>query len=188
MRVYKSGPPNLIIFAARYATNSFLSMLFRLTSLFFAVLLLLSCNNSSHCYESSETLLVTTFTGGSTLKIDSILVKGAAKTGIGDTLKFSRDSALTISAGLPLSLSADSTGFVVFANGRTSSFWLKHTMNLKLISQSCGFAPNYKLVATRHSSLIDSVSVSDPIVDPQSVERYATNGQNITIYLHLATP
>ena len=99
-------------------------MLFRLTFLIFAVLLLISCNNSSHCYESSETLLVTTFTGGGILTIDSILVRGAMKTGIGDTLKFSKDSALTVSAGLPLSLSADSTGFVVFANGKSSSFWL----------------------------------------------------------------
>ena len=163
-------------------------MLFRLTFLIFAVLLLFSCNNSSHCYESSETLLVTTFTGGGILKIDSILVRAAMKTGMGDTLKFSKDSALTVSAGLPLSLSADSTGFVVFANGRSSSFWLKHTMNIKLISQSCGFAPYYELVATRHSSLIDSVKISDLSVDPQSVIRYATNGQNVTIYLHLTTP
>ena len=61
-------------------------------------------------------------------------------------------------------------------------------MNIKLISQSCGFAPYYQLIATKHSSLIDSVKVSDPSVDPQSAIRYATNGQNVTIYLHLSTP
>ena len=163
-------------------------MLFRLTFLIFAVLLLFSCNNSSHCYESSETLAVASFTGGGVINIDSILVKSYLRNGIGDTLSSTKVAAVTERAGLPLSLSADSTGFVVFANGRSSSFWLKHTMNIKLISQSCGFAPYYQLVATKHSSLIDSVKVSDHSVDPKSAIRYATNGQNVTIYLHLTTP
>jgi len=163
-------------------------MYFRLLLIILAVVSLFSCDNGARCYESIDTLMVTTFTGDGVIKIDSILIKGYNRNGVGDTLDFNRDSSLVKKIGLPLSLSADSTGFTVFANGRSSSFWLKHTMNIQLISQSCGFAPYYKLIATRHSSLIDSISVSDKSVDPQSIERYATNGQNITVFLHLSTP
>ena len=160
-------------------------MRFRITWIIFAVMLLTSCNNGSRCYESSDSLMVTSFTGNDSIKIDSILVRGYNRNSVGDTLGLSKDSALIQKIGLPLSLTIDSTGFDVYANGQTSTFWVQHTMNIQLISQSCGFAPFYKLKATRHSTLIDSVKVSDPNVDPQSVERHATNGQNITIYLHL---
>jgi hypothetical protein len=89
---------------------------------------------------------------------------------------------------LPLAVTGDSTGFVVYANGRSGIFFLKHTMDLKLISQSCGFAPYYELTALKFSPLIDSIKVSDLNVDPKSVEIYETNGQNVTVYLHLSTP
>lgn len=163
-------------------------MRFRLTSIFFAVMLLLSCNNGSHCYESSDTLMVTIFSGSTAVNIDSILVTGYQRNDVGDTLEFTNVPALTSKVGLPLSLSADSTGFEVYANGKSGTFWLKHTMDFKLISQPCGFAPYYQLTATRHSSFIDSIRISDLNVDPKSVETYETNGQNITIYLHLSTP
>ncbi len=163
-------------------------MRFRFLILLLAVMLLLSCNNGSHCYESSETLMVTTFTANGTLKIDSIMVRGYNRLAKGDTLVFNKIAATAVRVGLPLSVSADTTGFVVFANGKASSFWVKHTMNFQLISQSCGFAPNYGLTAIRRSSLIDSIKIFDPVVDPKSAEKYATNGQNITVYLHLTTP
>jgi hypothetical protein len=132
--------------------------------------------------------MVTVFTVNKTLNIDTLLVKGYNRNANGDTLAFNIVPALAKTVGLPLSLTADSTGFVVFANGKSATFWLKHTMNFQLISQSCGFAPNYVLTATRHSSLIDSITVSDQLVGPKSVEKYATLGQNITVYLHLTTP
>ena len=163
-------------------------MRFRFTSLFFAVLLILSCNNGSHCYESSETLMVTIFSGSTSVNIQSILVTGYQRSAVGDTLEYSKTSALTSKVGLPLSLSADSTGFNVTANGKSGTFWLKHTMVIKLISQPCGFAPYYQLISSSHSSLIDSIRISDLNVDPKSVEIYETNGQNIKIYLHLTTP
>ncbi|MCX6219416.1 MAG: DUF6452 family protein [Bacteroidia bacterium] len=163
-------------------------MRFRFLILLLAVMLLHSCNNGSHCYESSETLLITTFTANGTIKIDSIMVRGYNRLAKGDTLVFNKDSAIVKKVGLPLSVSADTTGFVVYANGKASSFWVKHTMNFQLISQSCGFAPNYELIALRHSSLIDSIRILDPVVGPKSAEKYATNGQNITVYLHLTTP
>ena len=163
-------------------------MLFRFTFLLFAFLLLLSCNNGSHCYESSDTLMVTAFTGNNAIPITSFLVRGFKQNGVGDTLDYSAESTPTKKVGLPLTLSGDSTGFVVFANGRSGIFWMRHTMDFKLISQSCGFAPYYKLTALKFSPLIDSIKVSDLNVDPKSVENYETNGQNITVYLHLSTP
>lgn len=163
-------------------------MRFRFSSVIFAVMLLFSCNNGSHCYESSDTLMVTVFSASTAVNINSILVTGYQRDAVGDTLEYSNVPALTSKVGLPLSLSSDSTGFNVYANGKSGTFWLKHTMDIKLISQPCGFAPYYKLTATRHSSLIDSIKISDPNVDPKSVETYETYGQNITIYLHLSTP
>jgi hypothetical protein len=132
--------------------------------------------------------MVASFTVNKTVNIDSILVKGYNRNATGDTLLFNKVPTLVKTVGLPLSLTADSTGFVVFANGKSATLWIKHTMNLQLISQSCGFAPNYVLTATRHSSLIDSIKVSDQMIGPKTVEKYATLGQNITVYLHLTTP
>jgi hypothetical protein len=163
-------------------------MLFRSIFILFAFLLLLSCNKGSNCYESSETLMVSAFTGNKSIPINSFLVRGYKQIGLGDTLASSTTSSPTIKAALPLALSSDSTGFVVFVNGRSGIFWIRHTMDLRLISQSCGFAPYYKLTALKYSSLIDSIKVSDLNVDPKSVDNYETNGQNITVYLHLSTP
>jgi hypothetical protein len=150
-----------------------------------AVFLLASCNNGGHCYESVDTLMVTTFIGNNSSKIGPMVVRGYGRSALGDTLLNNLDSALTKRIGLPLSLTADSTGYVVTANGRTSIFWVRHTMNIQLISQDCGFAPYYQVNATRHTPLIDSMIVYNPVIDPKSIETYSTSGQNITIYLHL---
>lgn len=177
----------MIIFAAS-KFSKLRTMADRFFIMLVALFLLNACNSGDHCYESSESLMVTTFIGNKAIKIDSILVRGYNRYAKGDTLAFSKPGTLSVKVGLPLSLLSDSTGFMVFANGRSNAFWIRHTMNLQLISESCGFAPNYQLTGTKHSTLIDSVKVADKSVDPKSVERYATNGQNITVYLHLSTP
>jgi hypothetical protein len=160
-------------------------MRLRITLIIFTIMLLISCNNGSHCYESTDTLMVTTFTGNKSKKIGPMIVRGFGKNSVGDTLFNNKDSALTKRIALPLSLTADSTGFVVYFNSKSSTFWVRHKMNIQLISQSCGFAPYYQLSATRHLGLIDSLKIFNPNVDPKSIETYSTNGQNITIYLHL---
>jgi hypothetical protein len=152
----------------------------------FAAILFTSCNNGSHCYESSDTLMVTTFQGSKSQKIGSIIVRGYGRNAVGDTLFNNKDSALTKKIGLPLALTADSTGFVVYVNNTPSIFWVRHTMNIQLISQSCGYAPYYKMDAVKYSSLIDSVRFHDPNVTPKSIETYSSNGENITIYLRLS--
>jgi len=152
----------------------------------FAAILLVSCNNGSHCYESTDTLMVTTFSGSKSQKIGPIVVIGYGKNAVGDTLFNNKDSALTKRISLPLSLTADSTGFVVIVNNTPSIFWVRHAMNIQLISQSCGYAPYYELNAAKYSSLIDSVRFYDPHINPKSIEIYSANGQNLTVYLRLS--
>ncbi len=160
-------------------------MRFRITTIFFTTLLLLSCNSGTNCYESNETLMVTTFIGNQSTKIGPLVITGYGKNAVGDTLFNLKDSALLKRVTLPLSLTSDSTGFIAFFNNKSTIFWVRHSMDIKFISQSCGFAPYYLINATKYLGLIDSLRVSQPIVDPKSTETFSTNGQNITIYLHL---
>ena len=161
-------------------------MRLRISLIIFAVMLLLSCNSGSRCYESTDTLMVTTLTGIKLQKIGPVIIRGYGKNAAGDTLYRSLDSAQVKKIALPLRLNADSTGFVLYFNKKVSVFWVRHTMNIQLISQSCGFAPYYQLNATKHIGLVDSLKINNPAVDPKSIETYATNGQNITVYLHLS--
>jgi hypothetical protein len=160
-------------------------MRLRITLIIFSVMLLISCNNGSRCYESTDTLMVTTFTGNNSRKIGPMIIRGFGKNAVGDTLFNNKDSALTKRIALPLSLTSDSTGFVVYVNSKSSTFWVRHSMNIQLISQSCGFAPYYQLSGSRRLGLIDSLKIFNPNVEPKSIETYSTNGQNITVYLHL---
>ena len=160
-------------------------MRLRISLIIFAVMLLISCNSGSRCYESTDTLMVTTLIGSKSHKIGSVIIRGYGKNVAGDTLYNNVDSALIKRIALPLTLNSDSTGFVVYFNNIASTFWVRHTMNIQLISQSCGFAPYYELNATKRTGLIDSLRINNPAVDPKSVETFATNGQNITVYLHL---
>ena len=160
-------------------------MRFQILGFISAVMLFASCSNGGHCYESVDTLMITTFMGNNSKKIGPFVIRGYGRNAVGDTLYNIKDSALIKKIGLPLSLTADSTGYVVTANGKSSTFWVRHSMNIKLISPSCGFAQYYQLNATKHTVLIDSMSVYNPVIDPKSIETYSTSGQNITIYLHL---
>jgi hypothetical protein len=129
--------------------------------------------------------MVTTLIGSKSHKIGPVIIRGYGKNVAGDTLYINKDSALVKRMALPLTLNSDSTGFVVYFNNIASTFWVRHTMNIQLISQSCGFAPYYELNATKRTGLIDSLRINNAAVGPKSVETYAINGQNITVYLHL---
>lgn len=163
-------------------------MIIRLIFLLFGLLILQSCNNGDHCYESTDSLMITNFIGSNKINIDSILIYGYNRDILKDTVISQKPATQNVRVGLPLSLSVDSTGFVVYTNGKKSNIWLSHKMNLQLISQSCGFSPYYKLNSIRYSSLIDSVKITDNEVDPKTAEKYANNGQNITVFLHLSNP
>lgn len=146
---------------------------------------LLSCSEGDRCYESVDTFMVTSFSINGFEPINDMAIRGVDYTGQGDTLV--NDTLMTLNKryALPLSLSEDSTGFVVTANEVTDTFYVRHTMIMKLISDNCGYAPDYTISGFRFSGGIDSIKISDGEVNPKSIEKKA-NDQNISIYFNSA--
>ena len=148
-------------------------------------LLFESCGNGNRCYDSVDAFMVSSFEISGFNPIATLLVKGVNRNDVGDTLVNDVSSTLTKRYPLPLSLSADSTGFVIQVNGITDTLYVRHTMILKLLSEYCGFAPNYVLSGFRYSSGIDSVKITDKKVNSLSTAK-AKNDQNITIFFSAA--
>ena len=147
--------------------------------------ILVSCNNGNRCYDSVDTLMVTSFSINGFKTINDLVIKGVNRNDVGDTLVNDSLSAQTKTYNLPLSLTADSTGFVLKTNGTTDTLFIRHTMSLNFVSRYCGFAPDYVLTGSRHTSGIDSVKIFNAKVNPLSIQ-LAPNGQNIYIYFNSA--
>ena len=147
------------------------------------VIVLGSCNDGNRCYDSVDTFMVTSISVNGFKNIDTLIIKGVDRNDVGDTLVNDLSASLTKRYPLPLSLSADSTGFVVNVNGVIDTLYIRHTMIIKLISEFCGFAPNYVLSGSSFTSGIDSVKITDAKVNPQSIAK-TTNDQNIRIYFN----
>ncbi len=160
-------------------------MFFRFTLFISLFVLFFSCKEENRCYESTDPLLVVTFTGSGSEPIDSLIVKGVDRNDVGDTLVYDKTAATSKHLELPLSLSADSTGFELFSNGKAATLYLRHSMLIKLISEDCGFAPEYQLNGSVFSANIDSVVVTDAVVNTKSSETHAKS-QNITLYFNLS--
>lgn len=148
-----------------------------------SILVFASCNDGNRCYESVDTLMVASFSVSGFKQIKSVTIKGVNRNDVGDTLVSDTLSALTKRYPFPLSLSADSTGFVIKANGTSDTLYIKHTMTINFISEYCGFAPNYLISGFRHTKGIDSVKITDAKVNTKSIEK-KTNDQNISIYFN----
>jgi len=114
-----------------------------------------------------------------------MVINGLDRYDVGDTLVSDTASTLTKRYTLPLSLTADSTGFVVNANGKKDTLFIMHSMIISFISENCGFAPDYVISGCRYTSGIDSVKIADPKINPKSIEK-KTNDQNISIYFNSA--
>ena len=149
------------------------------------VIVVESCNDGSRCYESVDTMMVTSFSVNGFKPINTLIINGVDRNEVGGTLVNDIGSAVTKRYPLPLSLSADSTGLVIKANGFTDTLYIRHSMTLILISENCGFAPNYVIKGIRYTKGIDSVKISDGNVNPKSIEK-KTNDQNISIYFNSA--
>ena len=147
------------------------------------VILLGSCNDGNRCYDSVDTLMVTSISINGFKNANTVIIKGINRNDVGDTLVNDASSSLTKRYPLPLSLTADSTGFVLNVNGISDTLYLRHKMIIKLISEFCGFAPNYVLSGSRFTAGIDSVKITDSKVNPQSIAK-TTNDQNISIYFN----
>ena len=144
-----------------------------------------SCNDGNRCYESVDTLMMGSFTINDAKTINTLTIKGINRNLVGDTLVNYATPTTIVKATIPLSLSADSTGFVIVANNRKDTIFVRHTMIIKLISENCGFAPNYNISGVRFTAGIDSVKITDGEVNPKSIEK-TTNDQNISIYFNPA--
>ncbi len=160
-------------------------MRFYLFAISLSLVALVSCNNGNGCYDSVDTLMVTSLSINDSLQIKSLVIRGVDRNDVGDTIVNDRDSTLTKRYTLPLSLSADSTGFVLEVNGIKDTLYIRHSMMMLFISENCGFAPNYVISGLRHSAGIDSVMITDKKVNPKSIEK-KTNDQNISIYFSSA--
>ena len=91
----------------------------------FFLFLFTSCNDGNRCYESVDTLMMGSFSINATKTINSLTIKGINRNLVGDTLVSDVTAALTMKATLPLSLNADSTGFVIIANGKKDTLFLQ---------------------------------------------------------------
>ena len=147
------------------------------------VFVLESCNDGNRCYESVDTLMVSSFSINGFKPINTLIIKGVNRNDIGDTLVNDVLATLTKRYPLPSSLTADSTGFVLNANGISDTLYVRHKMTIRFISEFCGFAPNYVISGSRYTSGIDSVKITDSKVNPQSISK-STNDQNISIYFN----
>jgi hypothetical protein len=150
-----------------------------------SLLTLFSCGNGNRCYDSVDTLMATSLSVNEFKPIISLTIKGVNRNDVGDTLANDIESTLTKRVSLPLSVSADSTGFVIVVNGINDTLYVRHTMIIGFISENCGFAPDYIISGFRFTAGIDSVTITDSKVNPKSKEKL-TNDQNISIYFNSA--
>ncbi len=150
-----------------------------------SLFILFGCNEQNRCYQSTDTLMIASFTASDFAVYDTLIVYGVDRTGTGDTLAHDTLPSQIKRYHLPLSLTEDSTGFVIQTHYATDTLYLYHTMDLKFISEFCGYAPKYQLQGASFTSGIDSVQISDPIVYTDTL---AINEQNITIYFHFPAP
>jgi hypothetical protein len=141
------------------------------------------CNDQNRCYDSVNTLMVAKFVISDFIVFDTLVIKGVGRNAAGDTLANDTTSAQSKRFTLPLSLSADSTGFVLLGNISRDTIYIRHSMTMKFISEYCGFAPEYHIKGIFFTSGIDSVRISDALVNTQSIAKN-TNDQNITIYFN----
>jgi hypothetical protein len=173
----------LFIFVLKKKTDQYLTMKFWTTIVVAFVFILGGCNDQNRCYDSVDTRLVAIFKVSDFRVYDTLYIHGVGRIATGDTLVFDTLSAQSKRLALPLSLSADSTGFIVFTGTVSDTFYLHHTMIMKFISEYCGFAPEYKLTGSFFTKGIDSLTISDPVVNTQSLAKNI-NDQNVTIYFN----
>jgi len=149
------------------------------------LIILIGCNDQNRCYESMDTQMIASFKASDFSIYDTLYIHGIGRVSTGDTLVYDTTSSQSKRYPLPLSLSDDSTGFVIRTQNATDTLYLHHTMTMQFISENCGFAPEYKLKGASFTRGIDSVKISDPIVNTNSLAK-TINDQNITVYFNIS--
>ena len=145
--------------------------------------ILYGCSDEQGCYDSVDTKMVASFKVSDFRVFDTLIIHGVGRNTTGDTLVNDTLSSQSKRFSLPLSLSEDSTGFVILAGGIRDTVYIHHLMKGVFISEYCGFAPEYSIQATSFTSGIDSIQISDAVVNTKSLEKNIDD-QNITIYFN----
>lgn len=148
-------------------------------------MILTGCDEQNRCYESVNTQIVLTLKSSDFSVYKGLVIHGVDRNAAGDTLVNDTLSSQSKRFALPLSVSADSTGFVFKIGTVNDTIYLYHRMTLQFISESCGFAPKYTIDGTSFNAGIDSVRILDPIVNTKSLAKN-NNDQNIIIYFNSA--
>ncbi len=161
-------------------------MRFGLIGFLLLLLSLESCTDENRCYDSVDTLMISSFSVSGFKNINSMRIRGINRNDVGNTLFTDSTTSLTKRVPLPLSLSADSTGFIFTVNGKIDTLFVRHKMIISFISEYCGFAPAYTLAGFRRSKGIDSIRIKDAKVNSQSILK-SINDQNINIYFNSAS-
>jgi Family of unknown function (DUF6452) len=161
-------------------------MRFGLIGFLLLLLSLESCTDKNRCYDSVDTLMISSFSVSGFKNINSMRIRGINRNDVGNILFTDSTTSLTKRVPLPLSLSADSTGFIFTVNGKIDTLFVRHKMIISFISEYCGFAPAYTLAGFRRSKGIDSIRIKDAKVNSQSILK-SINDQNINIYFNSAS-
>ena len=158
-------------------------MKYFLATLSIFLLIFTGCDQQNRCYDSVNSLMVVSLKSSDFSVYNNLIVYGVGRTNTGDTLVNDTTSSQLKRFALPLSVSRDTTGFVFKIGNVKDTIYFRHNMTMKFISESCGFAPEYKLTSTFFSPGIDSVKFSDPIVNTKSINKNS-NAQNTIIYFN----
>jgi len=161
-------------------------MKYLLTLLTACLLILTGCDEQNRCYESVNTQIVITLKSSDFSIYHGLIIHGVDRNATGDTLVNDTLSSQSKRFTLPLSVSADSTGFVLTIANVKDTLYFHHQMSMQFISESCGFAPKYTIDGTSYHTGIDSVRILDPVVNTKSIEKN-TNDQNVIIYFNPAS-
>lgn len=145
--------------------------------------ILFGCNEAKVCYESVNSVMITSYKASDFRIFDTLVIHGVGRIATGDTLVNDTLSSQSKHFPLPLSLADDSTGFVILNGSIRDTVYINHSMNMQFISEDCGFAPEYHIKGSSFTAGIDSVQVSDAIVNTKSLAKNI-NDQNITIYFN----
>ncbi len=146
-------------------------------------MILAGCDEQNRCYESVNTQIVVSLKSSDFSVYHTLIIHGVNRTAIGDTLVNDTLSSQSKRFTLPLSLDADSTGFVFMIGNVRDTIYFHHVMTMQFISESCGFAPWYNVNGSSFSRGIDSVRILDPIVNTKSIQKNS-NAQNTIIYFN----
>jgi hypothetical protein len=156
-----------------------------LSLLIASVFFLSGCDEQNRCYDSVDTQVVVTLRSSDFSIYHNLIVHGINRNASGDTLVNDTLSSQSKRFSLPLSLSADSTGFVFKIGDVKDTIYFHHQITMQFISESCGFAPRYTIDGSSYNKGIDSVRISDPVVNTKSIQK-SPNDQNVIVYFNSA--